>query len=263
MLLGVALRPEMLSDPGLVPADAVLETGFRRFPEAVAVFGGERVVSLHAGKILLSNPEALTESLLGELERRRALGPLPEGGAFRKVSFHLGWACLDFAVGPDRRVMTGRPLDRGAAMGNIVATARTIAERLGEALLENLPPFPEEGSRYVYEPEFVAEAVGGAGARLLLDLGHVRVACSWLGLDPIQYLDRLPLDRVAEIHVSGPGAAEGGRLRDAHGLLAEEDLRLLEDVMSRVRPELIVLEYHGPAETLAREWRKMAEVAGR
>lgn len=260
MLRGIALRPEMLAEPGVIPRDALVETGLRRFSKAVTVLGSGRVVSLHAGKVLLSNPESLTEPLLAELGRRRRLEPLPAGLAARRVSFHLGWACLDFSVGPDRRVRTGRHLGRHEALGNIVSAARTVAGRLGEAALENLPPFPEEGGRFVYEPEFVAETVRLSGARLLLDLGHVRVACSWLGLDPLEHVGRLPLDRVVEVHVSGPAPGEDGRLRDAHGSLAKEDLDLLEKALRRLGPGLLILEYHGPLEKLGAEWARVREV---
>ena len=56
------------------------------------------------------------------------------------------------------------------------------------------------------------------------------------------YLLQLPLERVVQIHVSGP-RIKNGRLFDAHDTLQEEDYALLEFALQRTQPRVLTLEY--------------------
>jgi uncharacterized protein (UPF0276 family) len=87
---------------------------------------------------------------------------------------------------------------------------------------------------------------------LLLDLAHAQVAAARLGMRSDDYLTRLPLDRVRQIHVSGP-RVRGGTLVDAHDALREEDYRLLERVLKTAHPAAVTLEYHGTEATVIAE----------
>jgi len=63
------------------------------------------------------------------------------------------------------------------------------------------------------------------------------------------YLEELPLDRVVEIHVSGP-RFENGWWHDYHDTLQTEDYALLEWVLRRSTPRVVTLEY----------WKDIAQV---
>ena len=53
------------------------------------------------------------------------------------------------------------------------------------------------------EPGFIASVLRGPRARLLLDLHNVYTMAINMGFEARRYVDRLPLDKVIEIHVSG------------------------------------------------------------
>lgn len=84
-----------------------------------------------------------------------------------------------------------------------------------------------------------------SGCGFLLDLAHARVAASYQGQPARDYLARLPLERLVEIHVSGPrpGPYQDGRLIDAHQPMQEADRDLLSWVLERGRPRAVTLEY--------------------
>jgi uncharacterized protein (UPF0276 family) len=101
------------------------------------------------------------------------------------------------------------------------------------------------------EPAFIRQCLRGPRTHLLLDLHNVHTMAVNLGFEAGRYLDRLPLDQVIEIHVSGgaesrPGWLPGGRtLRlDSHDAAVPEEVwRLLDDVAPRCRNlRAVVLE---------------------
>jgi uncharacterized protein (UPF0276 family) len=111
-------------------------------------------------------------------------------------------------------------------------------------LLENMPAPPDEKGRYAFDadPDIINEILARTGCHLLLDLAHARVAAAGQGLDVHDYLALLPLDKVLQIHVSGPGMRDG-HLRDLHEPLQEVDYALLDWVLARTRPQVVTLEY--------------------
>lgn len=113
-----------------------------------------------------------------------------------------------------------------------------------EILLENLPWYPwKTRPCYTTDPLFFAEVLSLSGAHLLLDLSHAAVAAWHRGEEAWEYVSRMPLERVREIHLSGPRESEKG-LRDYHRALREADYRLLERVLPRVPSlEVLTLEY--------------------
>lgn len=112
-------------------------------------------------------------------------------------------------------------------------------------LVENMPRWSVSPPAYVVDPAFITAVMDESGCGLLLDLAHARVAAHNRGEAARDYLARLPLDRVLEIHVSGPrpGSHPDGRLVDAHQPLLEADYDLLAWVLERTRPRAVTLEY--------------------
>lgn len=108
--------------------------------------------------------------------------------------------------------------------------------------LENIEfvPYPQFIDHV--QPALIRRVLEQTGCRLLLDLGHARVAAAELGLAERDYLLQLPLERVAQIHVSGP-RMKNGRLFDAHETLQEEDYALLEFTLQRTQPQVVTLEF--------------------
>jgi uncharacterized protein len=116
-------------------------------------------------------------------------------------------------------------------------------------LIENVEPLPFEGYNYWARPDFICHVLEQTQCSFLLDTGHARISAENLGMDAHDYLQLLPLERVVQVHISGPRRV-GGSLIDVHQPLQEEDYDLLEFVLTRAHPQVITLEYIQEAEAL-------------
>ncbi|GAA4211906.1 DUF692 domain-containing protein [Actinocatenispora rupis] len=115
------------------------------------------------------------------------------------------------------------------------------------------------------EADFLTELLDRTGALLLLDLANVYANARNRGQDPAALLDRLPLDRVAYVHVAG-GSEHDGRYHDTHtDPTPPEVYELVAALCARRRPPALMLERDGhypPAAELRRELDALADAAG-
>lgn len=120
-------------------------------------------------------------------------------------------------------------------------------ERLASAihvpiLLENPNPLPFDGYDFEARTKRITDILDATDCGLLLDIGHARVSAAVLGMDVCDYLGSLPMERVMQVHVSGPRFRDG-RLVDAHEPLLEADYALLDYVLQHAKPQVVTLEY--------------------
>ena len=114
------------------------------------------------------------------------------------------------------------------------------------------------------EAEFLLELLGRTEAWLLLDVANVYANAVNGGTDPVALLARLPLERVAYVHVAG-GTERDGLYHDTHThATPQEVLALLTELCTRHPPPAIMLERDGaypPAEELHAELDAVAGAA--
>ena len=99
-----------------------------------------------------------------------------------------------------------------------------LARQVGEAqdflgarlLIENVSAYVTFEHSCLHEWEFLAAVAATSGCGLLLDVNNVYVSSQNLGLDAHAFIDGLPPDRVAEIHLAGH-QHNGAVLIDDHG----------------------------------------------
>jgi uncharacterized protein (UPF0276 family) len=146
------------------------------------------------------------------------------------------------------------------------ATRRFVRHvmRLGRSvpvpvLLENIEPLPFAGYDFEVRAERIAEVLAQTGSGLVLDTGHARVSAAALGIDVHDYVSSLPLERVTQVHVSGP-RTRGGRLVDAHEPLQPVDYALLDFVLARTQPRAVTLEYIREREPLREQLARLRGV---
>lgn len=90
----------------------------------------------------------------------------------------------------------------------------------------------------------IRAALTRTGCRFLLDIAHAELAAWHRGEAVEDYLDRLPLSLVSEVHISGPAMVDG-ELRDRHEEIGQGEYALLELVLSRAPVSVVALEYGG------------------
>lgn len=115
------------------------------------------------------------------------------------------------------------------------------------------------------EADFLLELLERTGAWLLLDLANVYANAVNRGADPAELLARLPLERIAYVHVAG-GAEHDGLYHDTHTHATPPAvLELLAELCARHAPPAIMLERDGaypPAADLRAELDMIADAAG-
>jgi uncharacterized protein (UPF0276 family) len=152
--------------------------------------------------------------------------------------------------------------DLERASRRLVWQVTRLSRALGvPVLLENMPTLPFRGYEFESEPGRIGRVLETTGCGLVLDIGHARIAAAARDMQTEAYVSRLPLDRVVQVHVSGPRLWQG-RLVDAHESLQEEDYELLAFVLARTRPEMVTLEYIRERETLHQQLSRLRELLG-
>ena len=153
---------------------------------------------------------------------------------------------------PDQKKALSRLLRRLDALIKLVSVP---------VLVENLEPLPIDGYDFWAQPEYICQVLEQSGCNFLLDIGHARVSADRLGMEVETYLEQLPLERVVEIHVSGPRRING-RLLDAHRSMQAADYRLLKALLSQQTPRVVTLEYNRERDQLSKQLDRLRQVSG-
>jgi uncharacterized protein len=177
------------------------------------------------------------------------------------VSVHL---CV-WEPGNFERLMRGERLllpDPDQALEKLLRRLEMLVKLVPvPVLVENIEPLSFDGYDFWAWPDYIRRVLECSGCDFLLDTGHLRVSAYRLGMDVETYLGQLPLERVVEIHVSGP-RRRGGRLVDAHEHLRAADYRLLETITSRSNPQVVTLEYIKDREQLSKQLARLRRLPG-
>ena len=123
---------------------------------------------------------------------------------------------------------------------------RNIAEVQGRIetplILENITYHVTMPGAEMDEATFLDELTGRTGCGLLLDLTNLYTNAVNHGGDPFAELDRLPLDRVVQLHFVG-GHWQDGLLIDSHSQPTPPEVwALMEAVVARAPVRGIILE---------------------
>jgi uncharacterized protein (UPF0276 family) len=158
------------------------------------------------------------------------------------LSVHLGFSTAEVHF-DGRMYPSTAPLACDALLDALSTNLRALASQIDVPLLiENLDYNPGGAYDCLCEPDFIAAVLANTGVGFLLDIAHARVSASHLGMAIEDYLARLPLDTIRQIHVSGP-RWQGDLLTDSHDTLLDEDYALLKSVLAHARPWALTLEY--------------------
>lgn len=122
---------------------------------------------------------------------------------------------------------------------------RELRDRIERPLaIENVSYYSQPGGvSAMDEVTFLQQVLQAADAKLLLDVNNVWVNSRNHGFDPYAFLDRIPADRVVQIHVAGPTVRDDGLVIDTHGeAVRDECYDLLAHVLRRIGPVPVLLE---------------------
>lgn len=200
-------------------------------------------ITLHGVSLSIGSLDALSESYLRELTTLcQRFEPL-------LVSDHLCFGSVD-----QHRAYDLWPLPyTEEALGHVVGRVRKVQDALGRQIcLENVSSYLEFRYSTLTEWDFLAAVAEAADCLLLLDVNNVYVSAKNHDFDPKRYLDALPRERVAQLHLAGHRDC-GTHLLDDHGSeVPDEVLELYRYVRRRYGPRPTLLEWDDNLPTLER-----------
>lgn len=153
-----------------------------------------------------------------------------------------------------------------------VACARIaeVEDALGiPVAIENISYYVHPGTRReMDEIDFVLEVLDRSRCMLMLDVNNVYVNARNHGFDARAYLDRIPGERVVQIHVAGHLERPGRPIIDTHGEPIRDDVyTLLDHTLAGFGREVpILLERDAgfpPLDELLGELRRIGAIARR
>jgi len=207
---------------------------FEVHPENYLMAGGPRLawldavrnrhpLSLHGVSLSLAGAEPPDRQ---HLQRLAALIARIEPAL---VSEHLAWSTLNGRYFPDLLPVprTNAVLARVAA--NIAQTQDVLKRPIA---IENPSHYLRMDNHGWSETDFLGELVSRTGCALLVDINNVYVSAHNLGYDACAYLDQLPAQAIAEIHLAGHSIDEDD---DAHLLIDSHDAPVIEPVWQLYR----------------------------
>ena len=189
---------EIISDNYMVPGGkplAMLDALRERYP---MVMHG---VSLSIGSVAGPDPAYL-----------RQLKTLADRVQPMWISDHLCWTGVH---GKQLHDLLPLPYT-DEALRTVVRNVQQVQDALGrQILLENVSSYVEFSHSHWSEWAFVRQVCEEADCLLLLDLNNIHVSAVNHGFEALEYLQHMPGDRVAQIHLAGH-TDHGDHLVDTH-----------------------------------------------
>jgi uncharacterized protein (UPF0276 family) len=240
--LGIGWRPQIALAIDRDPNLTFVEITAENFASVAAL--PEHLHQLRARGLAVI-PHGISLSLGGaeqiEPARVRHLAALAGALGSPLVSEHIA-----FVRAGGREAGHLLPISRTrASLGVLVENVRRAQDLLPVPLaLENISALFEWPDREYDEADFLSELVERTGVFLLLDVANVYANHRNLGGDPEQFFSRIPLERIAYVHMGGGYENPlDGVYHDTHAhAVPEGALGLLADLASRAEPPGVMLE---------------------
>ena len=151
-------------------------------------------VVLHGVSMSIGSTDPLNQDYL------RKLKLLADDVRAKWVSDHLCWTGV---LSLNSHDLLPLPLNQ-ETLEHVISRVHHVQEALQRPLiLENPSTYASFHNSDIPEPEFLRTLSDATGCGLLLDVNNVYVSCFNDTTDPLNYLDRIPFDRVVQMHLAG------------------------------------------------------------
>jgi uncharacterized protein len=168
---------------------------------------------------------------------------------------------------PDYDVLTDKPKHINLMVDAVLRDIEIVGNEVGieNVIVENVicRGRGENMMSSIINPEVLSEIVNKTGCGFLLDTAHAQMTSKCLGLNVKEYISKLPVNNLKELHITGIQEDENGRLRDSMPM-TKDDWELASWSMEKIKngewqkPWVAALEYGGVGPAF--EWRTDEEV---
>ncbi|MCX4240469.1 MNIO family bufferin maturase [Paraliomyxa miuraensis] len=200
-------------------------------------------VVLHGVSLSIGSTDPLRRPYLARL---RALADELDA---RWVSDHLCWTGIG---GHNSHDLLPLPLHEDT-LAHVAARVRVVQDILERPLvLENPSTYVSFAGSSMHEAEFLRALCDETHCGLLLDVNNVYVSCFNAGTDPWDYLERVPWERVVQLHLAGHQHCET-HIVDTHDRpVSPEVWPLFAHAWQRSEGAATLLEWDGQVPALDR-----------
>ena len=209
-----------------------------RLGKSLRAFTEQHAFACHGLSLSLGGPAPLDETLLARIRR------FMDAHGIRAYSEHLSW-CAD-----DGHLYDLLPLSfTEEAVHHVAARIRQAQDMLGRRIaVENSSYYamPDAG---MGEAEFIRAVLAEGDCDLLLDVNNVYVNSVNHLYDAADFIDSLPTDRIACIHVAGHYDEAADLIVDTHGAPVIDPVwNLLDHAYSRFGsvPTMVERDFNFP-----------------
>ena len=131
---------------------------------------------------------------------------------------------------------------RHDAVKHIVERIKQVQDFLGRKITMEIVSYYTPVAAEMTEVEFVNEIIKGSDCNLLLDVNNVYVNAFNHNYDAHNFIDQLPLDRVAYIHMAGHEKVSEDLIIDTHGQpIIDPVYKLFEYTVNKLQSPVPVL----------------------
>lgn len=156
------------------------------------------------------------------------------------LSDHLCWGSVDGRYTHDLLPM---PYTREAVL-NTAEKVRQVQDYLEIPIaVENVSSYAEYQVSEMTEWEFLTEVVERADCGILLDVNNIYVSSQNHGFDPMTYVEQVPAERVAQIHIAGHSRYEKYILDTHDHPVIDPVWKLYARAIERCGPVATLLEW--------------------
>jgi uncharacterized protein len=167
------------------------------------------------------------------------------------VSDHLCWGSVDGSMSHD---LLPIPFTFEAAK-KTAENLKMIQDFLEVPLaMENVSSYGEFKGNEMTEWEFLAEVCELADVGILLDVNNIYVSSINNGFDPLEYVNFVPEDRVAQIHIAGHSKYERFIVDTHDHPVIDPVWKLYERAIERCGPVATLLEWDGRIPSFDEVW---------
>lgn len=173
---------------------------------------------------------------LDYLKRLRALADRFEPAW---VSDHLCWTGVH---GVNLHDLLPIPYTR-EGLDHVASRIHLVQEVLGRAMvIENVSTYVQFAESEMHEWEFLAELTRRTGCSLLFDVNNVYVSAFNHGYDPMDFLNGIPADSVAQFHLAGHSDMGTYKIDTHDHPVPDEVWSLYADTLKRFGPVSAMIE---------------------
>ena len=167
------------------------------------------------------------------------------------LSDHLCWGSVDGSMSHD---LLPIPFTFEAAR-KTAENLRIIQDFLEVPLaMENVSSYGEFNGNEMTEWEFLAEVTELADVGILLDVNNIYVSSVNNGFDPLEYVNFVPPERVAQIHIAGHSRYERFVVDTHDHPVIDPVWKLYERAIERCGPVATLLEWDGRIPSFDEVW---------